>query len=79
MPCGETAARGEIARRLVRPGAGRAVGGANGRIPLPMVIPRHRVVGANGRLTGCGGGLWIKKWLLNMEIGAFANRTGNPP
>ncbi|MFP4031819.1 MAG: methylated-DNA--[protein]-cysteine S-methyltransferase [Desulfococcaceae bacterium] len=79
IPYGETATYGETARRLGRPGAGRAVGAANGRNPLPIVIPRHRVVGANGRLTGCGGGLWIKEWLLNMEIGAFANRTGNPP
>jgi O-6-methylguanine DNA methyltransferase len=45
------------------------VGAANGRNPLPVVIPCHRVVGADGRLTGYGGGLWIKEWLLNLEKG----------
>jgi methylated-DNA-[protein]-cysteine S-methyltransferase len=67
IPYGETTTYGEIARRLGRPGAGRAVGAANGRNPLPIVIPCHRVVGADGRLTGYGGGLWIKKWLLALE------------
>jgi methylated-DNA-[protein]-cysteine S-methyltransferase len=69
IPYGETAAYGDIARRLGRPGASRAVGAANGRNPLPVVIPCHRVVGADGRLTGYGGGLWIKEWLLNLEKG----------
>lgn len=67
IPYGETAAYGDIARRLGRPGASRAVGAANGRNPLPIVIPCHRVVGADGRLTGYGGGLWIKERLLALE------------
>lgn len=67
IPYGETTTYGEIARRLGRPGASRAVGAANGRNPLPIVIPCHRVVGADGRLTGYGGGLWIKERLLALE------------
>lgn len=67
IPYGETAAYGDIARRMGRPGASRAVGAANGRNPLPIVIPCHRVVGADGRLTGYGGGLWIKERLLALE------------
>ncbi len=67
IPYGETTTYGEIARRLGRPGAGRAVGAANGRNPLPIVIPCHRVVGADGRLTGYGSGLWIKERLLGLE------------
>lgn len=69
IPYGETATYGEMAQRLGRPGASRAVGAANGRNPLPIVIPCHRVVGADGRLTGYGGGIWIKKWLLELEAG----------
>ena len=72
IPYGETATYGEIARRMGRPNANRAVGAANGRNPLPIVIPCHRVVGADGRLTGYGGGLWIKEWLLNHENGRRA-------
>lgn len=67
VPYGDTTSYGEIARRIGRPGASRAVGAANGRNPLPIVIPCHRVVGAGGRLTGYGGGLSIKEWLLDLE------------
>ena len=65
---GETATYGEIAHRLGLPvGASRAVGLANGRNPLAIVVPCHRVVGADGSLTGYGGGLSIKRFLLDLE------------
>lgn len=69
IPYGATASYGEIASRIGRPKASRAVGAANGRNPLPIVIPCHRVVGSNGSLTGFGGGLDTKKSLLDMERG----------
>ena len=72
IPYGETTTYGEIARRIGRPGASRAVGAANGRNPLPIVIPCHRVIGAGGRLTGYGGGLSVKRWLLELERGRDA-------
>jgi methylated-DNA-[protein]-cysteine S-methyltransferase len=68
IPYGETITYGEQARRLGRLGAARAVGAANGRNPLPIVVPCHRVVGANGRLVGFGGGLEAKRYLLNLEV-----------
>ena len=64
---GTTTTYGEIARRLGRPRATRAVGGANGANPLPILIPCHRVIGANGALTGYGGGLQVKAALLQLE------------
>ena len=67
IPYGETTTYGEIARRLGRPAASRAVGAANGQNPLPIVIPCHRVIGASGALTGFGGGLDIKRRLLALE------------
>ncbi len=67
IPYGQTASYGEIARQIGRPGAARAVGGANHRNSLPIVIPCHRVVGAGGRLVGYGGGLHIKEALLDLE------------
>ncbi len=67
IPYGETRSYGEIARALGQPGATRAVGGANGANPIPIVIPCHRVVGADGALVGFGGGLKIKALLLAME------------
>jgi methylated-DNA-[protein]-cysteine S-methyltransferase len=67
IPYGETTTYAEIARRLGRPSACRAVGAANGRNPVPIVIPCHRVVGADGSLTGFGGGLPIKRALLALE------------
>jgi methylated-DNA-[protein]-cysteine S-methyltransferase len=69
IPYGETTTYGEIARRLGRPSACRAVGAANGRNPIPVIIPCHRVVGADGSLTGFGGGLAIKDALLRLESG----------
>ena len=67
IPYGRTTSYGELARRLGRPSAARAVGLANGRNPLAIVIPCHRVIGANGSLTGYGGGLETKRWLLEHE------------
>jgi methylated-DNA-[protein]-cysteine S-methyltransferase len=67
IPYGATATYGEIARRIGRPGAARAVGHANGRNPVPPVIPCHRVVAAGGKLGGYGGGLPLKRQLLALE------------
>lgn len=69
IPYGETVSYGELARRLGRSNAYRAVGAANGRNPIPIIIPCHRVIGANGSLTGFGGGLEIKRRLLELETG----------
>lgn len=67
IPFGETRSYSEIAHAIGRPDACRAVGAANGRNPIPIVIPCHRVVGADGSLTGFGGGLQAKRWLLDHE------------
>ncbi len=71
IPIGETVSYQDIARKIGRPAACRAVGAANGRNPLPIVIPCHRVIGADGRLTGYGGGIRIKEWLLKHEGARF--------
>jgi methylated-DNA-[protein]-cysteine S-methyltransferase len=71
IPYGETTTYGEQARRLGRPDAVRAVGAANGRNPLPIVLPCHRVIGADGALTGFGGGLPVKRALLDLEQGVL--------
>ncbi len=70
IPYGETATYGEIARKIGRPGAARAVGMANHRNPIPLVVPCHRVVAAGGKLGGYGGGLAMKRELLNLETRA---------
>lgn len=67
IPYGETTSYGAIAKRIGRPKAVRAVGAANGRNPLPIVIPCHRVIGSTGDLTGFGGGLQTKEALLRLE------------
>ena len=67
IPYGETISYGELARRIGNPNASRAVGLANGSNPIPIVIPCHRVIGSNGKLTGYGGGLPIKEKLLGLE------------
>ena len=67
IPAGETISYGELAKRLGNPAAVRAVGLANGANPIGIVVPCHRVIGANGSLTGYGGGLERKQWLLNHE------------
>jgi methylated-DNA-[protein]-cysteine S-methyltransferase len=69
IPYGETVSYAEQAARLGRPDAVRAVGAANGRNPLPIVLPCHRVVGSDGSLTGFGGGLHVKRALLDLEAG----------
>ncbi len=67
IPYGQTVSYKEIARAIGRPKAVRAVGAANGRNPLPIVIPCHRVIGSDGSLTGFGGGLEAKVYLLGLE------------
>jgi len=68
IPYGQTVSYGEQARRLgLGPDAARAVGAANGQNPLPVVLPCHRVIGADGSLTGFGGGLHVKRFLLEHE------------
>lgn len=67
IPVGITITYGELARRIGQPAAVRAVGLANGRNPLSIVVPCHRVIGASGKLTGYGGGLAAKEWLLAHE------------
>ncbi|MCO5145772.1 MAG: methylated-DNA--[protein]-cysteine S-methyltransferase [Aquamicrobium sp.] len=67
IPYGETISYGELARRIGQPEASRAVGAANGANPIPIVIPCHRVIGANGSLSGFGGGIETKKRLLALE------------
>jgi methylated-DNA-[protein]-cysteine S-methyltransferase len=67
IPFGATISYAEQARRIGRPGAARAVGAANGRNPISIIVPCHRVIGADGTLTGYGGGLDRKEWLLAHE------------
>jgi len=69
IPVGETAAYGTIARMIGQPGASQAVGRANGDNPIPVIVPCHRVIGMDGSLTGFGGGLERKTWLLDHESG----------
>jgi methylated-DNA-[protein]-cysteine S-methyltransferase len=68
IPYGRTESYGELAERIGSPGGGRAVGLANGKNPIGIIIPCHRVVGADGSLTGYGGGLDRKKQLLDLEL-----------
>jgi O-6-methylguanine DNA methyltransferase len=67
IPYGETRSYGEIAAKLGKPGASRAVGRANGANCIPIIVPCHRVIDSNGKLHGYGGGLWRKRWLLEHE------------
>jgi methylated-DNA-[protein]-cysteine S-methyltransferase len=67
VPYGETRTYGEQAEVIGRPGAQRAVGAANGRNPIPVILPCHRIIGADGSLTGFGGGLDVKQRLLDLE------------
>jgi methylated-DNA-[protein]-cysteine S-methyltransferase len=69
IPYGETVSYGEIAQRIGAPRAARAVGLANGRNPIAIIVPCHRVIGANGKLVGFGGGLPMKRALLDLEQG----------
>ncbi len=68
IPYGTTTSYGDIAKRIGRPNAMRAVGAANGRNPIPIIIPCHRVIGSTGDLTGFGGGIPTKKALLRLEL-----------
>lgn len=77
IPFAETESYAGLARRIGRPRAVRAVGAANGRNPLPIVIPCHRVIGANGSLTGFAGGLAAKDWLLRHEAGQHSHEGGS--
>lgn len=72
IPYGETWSYGQLAKHIGKPKASRAVGAANGINPIPVIIPCHRVIGSNGKLTGFGGGLETKSFLLNLEAGARA-------
>jgi methylated-DNA-[protein]-cysteine S-methyltransferase len=67
IPFGETVSYLEMAKRLGDVNAVRAVGVANGKNPISIIVPCHRVIGSNGKLVGYGGGLWRKEWLLNFE------------
>ncbi len=71
IPYGETVSYGEVARAIGAPDAPRAVGLANGRNPIAVIVPCHRVIGANGSLTGYGGGLERKRRLLDLESGVL--------
>ena len=71
VPYGARASYGDIARAVGNPAACRAVGAANGANPLPLIIPCHRIVGASDNLTGFGGGLDAKRWLLALEASAL--------
>jgi methylated-DNA-[protein]-cysteine S-methyltransferase len=67
IPYGKVISYGELAKRIGRPNASRAVGAANGSNPIPIIIPCHRVIGSNGTMTGYGGGIRIKEALLRLE------------
>jgi methylated-DNA-[protein]-cysteine S-methyltransferase len=69
IPCGQTCSYSDIAQRIGQPNAVRAVGLANGSNPIAIVVPCHRVIGQDGSLTGYGGGVERKRWLLEHEAG----------
>ena len=75
IPAGETLSYGRLADRIGRPTAVRAVGLANGANPVAVVVPCHRVIGTDGSLTGYGGGLHRKRWLLDLEGATFNDRV----
>lgn len=79
IPYGHTASYRQQAAAIGRPKAVRAIGGANGRNPVAIVLPCHRIVGADGSLTGFGGGIAVKKWLLDHEQSMLRNTNGNRP
>jgi len=83
IPYAETRSYADIARQIGKPSACRAVGRANGANPLPIVVPCHRVIGSDGSFTGFGGGLGVKRYLLELEGGVSSQRsllpaTSNP-
>ena len=75
VPYGNTASYSEQARSIGRPKAVRAIGSANGRNPIPIILPCHRIIGSDGSLTGFGGGLPVKKWLLQHEVEVITRTT----
>lgn len=79
IPYGATESYGRLAERIGKPGAARAVGGANGRNPVPIIVPCHRVIGAAGALTGYGGptdaGIAMKRWLIGHETAVAHHAT----
>ena len=77
IPFGTTITYGQLAERVGQPTASRAVGHANGRNPISIIVPCHRVIGASGKLTGYAGGVDKKQWLLAWERDAAAVRAGN--
>lgn len=77
IPYGETRTYGQLARQLGNPSATRAVGAANGRNPIAIIVPCHRVVGSTGKLTGFAGGLQAKSFLLDLETPPFVT-SGRP-
>jgi len=79
IPYGTTRAYGELARELGHPGGARAVGVANGSNPVAIIVPCHRVIGADGSLTGFGGGLPVKRALLQLEGAACVHDLFSPP
>jgi methylated-DNA-[protein]-cysteine S-methyltransferase len=80
IPFGARISYAEQARRIGRPGAARAVGAANGRNPIAIVVPCHRVIGANGSLVGYGGGVALKEWLLEHEASVVtSSRSAHLP
>jgi len=78
IPYGETRSYGQIARQIGRPDRARAVGAANGSNPVSIIVPCHRVIGSDGSLTGYGGGLDRKRWLLEHEAGIGSLGLGQP-
>jgi methylated-DNA-[protein]-cysteine S-methyltransferase len=79
IPYGRLVSYLQIARRVGNSKAVRAVGGANGKNPIAIIIPCHRVIGSNGRLTGYGGGLEIKQRLIELEIPGYASKEPKLP
>ncbi|MGH9936664.1 MAG: methylated-DNA--[protein]-cysteine S-methyltransferase, partial [Blastocatellia bacterium] len=77
IPFGSTVSYGELARRIGRPNAPRAVGAANGSNPISIIIPCHRVIGSNNKLTGYGGGIERKKFLIDFEAETLAKRIAD--
>jgi len=75
IPFGETWTYGQLARAIGRPSASRAVGAANSKNPLSIIVPCHRVIGASGELTGYAGGMPAKRWLLDHERGLFMSAS----
>jgi methylated-DNA-[protein]-cysteine S-methyltransferase len=76
IPFGKTVSYGDIARAIGNAKAVRAVGNANGKNPISIIVPCHRVIGSKGDMVGFGGGLWRKKWLLRHEMGTFSKEHG---